>query len=596
MRRSKSDPAKYARNYRSISQRRMTQFDDVDEDKEIKRLRAVLRQSEKHLKQVDEEESPTQTIDGEKKKRKRTIGHEEANNKKEGLLSDEFLLEQGHDAFGGDDNPLVVLPKKKKKKDKKAIVVHLTPEEIREARSLQKKTAKKLEQLESRAVKQKKRAGLYKKLQEDQQANAALQPLLLSSGTLSRKGTDTKKQALKKIINKERAGLSITKDEEDLLYPERTVIDELPPPSLKSPPIISSNSNKTSKNLESRVDADQNQTKEDQIKKENGNAAAKNDSAPQSAGIDFAAQMMASLTTIKDKNAEKQPAEEKEMKFSDFAQPKERYIPSNPTILKTAAMMGLQASTELDLNKLVLDVKRPAEVEKTRVDLPVTAMEFEIMDSIRNNDVTIICGETGSGKSTQIPAYLYEGGMSLCPSDPSKSYMIGITQPRRVAAVSTAKRVCFELGQGDGQSIKRSGGGGNLVSYKTRYESAGSGDSTRIQFMTDGILLSEIQSDLLLRKYSVIVLDESHERNLNTDVLIGLLSVALPLRKKAALEDPSIVPLKLVLMSATLRVEDFTKNARLFPTGPPAVVTVPGRTHPVTIHHSKVTELDDYGE
>jgi ATP-dependent RNA helicase DHX37/DHR1 len=574
----------------------MTQFDDVDEDKEIKRLRAVLRQSEKHLKQVDEEESPTQTIDGEKKKRKRTIGHEEANNKKEGLLSDEFLLEQGHDAFGGDDNPLVVLPKKKKKKDKKAIVVHLTPEEIREARSLQKKTAKKLEQLESRAVKQKKRAGLYKKLQEDQQENAALQPLLLSSGTLSRKGTDTKKQALKKIINKERAGLSITKDEEDLLYPERTVIDELPPPSLKSPPIISSNSNKTSKNLESRVDADQNQTKEDQIKKENGNAAAKNDSAPQSAGIDFAAQMMASLTTIKDKNAEKQPAEEKEMKFSDFAQPKERYIPSNPTILKTAAMMGLQASTELDLNKLVLDVKRPAEVEKTRVDLPVTAMEFEIMDSIRNNDVTIICGETGSGKSTQIPAYLYEGGMSLCPSDPSKSYMIGITQPRRVAAVSTAKRVCFELGQGDGQSIKRSGGGGNLVSYKTRYESAGSGDSTRIQFMTDGILLSEIQSDLLLRKYSVIVLDESHERNLNTDVLIGLLSVALPLRKKAALEDPSIVPLKLVLMSATLRVEDFTKNARLFPTGPPAVVTVPGRTHPVTIHHSKVTELDDYGE
>jgi ATP-dependent RNA helicase DHX37/DHR1 len=594
MRRSKSDPAKYARNYRSISQRRMTQFDDVDEDKEIKRLRAVLRQSEKHLKEVDEEES-TQTADGEKKKRKRTIDHEEANNKKEALLSDEFLLEQGHGEFGGDDNPLIVLPKKKKKKDKKAIVVHLTPEEIREARSLQKKTAKKLEQLETRAVKQKKRAGLYKKLQEDQQANAALQPLLLSSGTLSRKGTDTKKQALKKIINKERAGLSITKDEEELLYPERTVIDELPP-SLKSPPNLSSNSNKTSKKLESRVNADQDQTNKDQIKKENGNDATKNGSVSQSAGIDFAAQMMASLTTIKDKNAEKQPAEEKEMKFSDFEQPKERYVPSNPTILKTAAMMGLQASTELDLNKLVLDVKRPAEVEKTRVDLPVTAMEFEIMDSIRNNDVTIICGETGSGKSTQIPAYLYEGGMSLCPSDPSKSYMIGITQPRRVAAVSTAKRVCFELGQGDGQSIKRSGGRGNLVSYKTRYESAGSGDSTRIQFMTDGILLSEIQSDLLLRKYSVIVLDESHERNLNTDVLIGLLSVALPLRKKAALEDPSIVPLKLVLMSATLRVEDFTKNARLFPTGPPAVVTVPGRTHPVTIHHSKVTELDDYGE
>jgi HrpA-like RNA helicase len=122
------------------------------------------------------------------------------------------------------------------------------------------------------------------------------------------------------------------------------------------------------------------------------------------------------------------------------------------------------------------------------------------------------------------------------------------------------------------------------------------GGTTRIKFMTDGILLNEIQSDLLLRRYSVIVLDECHERNLNTDVLIGLLSVALPLRRKAAFEDPSIVPLKLILMSATLRIEDFTKNNMLFPTCPPAVVLVPGRTFPVTIHHSKVTELDDYGK
>eukprot|EP00536_Pseudo-nitzschia_multiseries_P011114 jgi/Psemu1/205015/e_gw1.363.8.1 len=256
--------------------------------------------------------------------------------------------------------------------------------------------------------------------------------------------------------------------------------------------------------------------------------------------------------------------------------------------------MGLESSGHCNLKKEVLEIKRPAEVEKSRYDLPVTAMEFEIMDAIRNNDVTIICGETGSGKSTQIPAFLYESGMCLSPGDPNKSYLVGVTQPRRVAAVSTAKRICYELGQGDGQSIKGKGGNGNLVSYKTRYESAGCGDSTRIQFMTDGILLSEIQTDLLLRRYSVIVLDESHERNLNTDVLIGLLSVALPLRKKASEEDPTLPPLKLVLMSATLRVEDFTKNDKLFPSGVPTVVTVPGRTHPVTIHHSKVTELDDY--
>lgn len=247
-------------------------------------------------------------------------------------------------------------------------------------------------------------------------------------------------------------------------------------------------------------------------------------------------------------------------------------------------------------SRKVFPIKRPETVEKVRYDLPVSAMEFEIMDAIRNNDVTIICGETGSGKSTQVPQYVYESGMCLNEATSQSSFLVGITQPRRVAAVSTAKRVCFEMGCGDGQTIKSTGSKGNMVSYRTRYETAGVGSDTRVQFMTDGILLQEIQSDLLLRRYSVIILDESHERNLNTDVLIGLLSVAIPLRKKAAEEDPNIVPLKLVLMSATLRVEDFTKNEKLFQTAVPVVVTVPGRTHPVTIHHSKVTELDNYGK
>jgi ATP-dependent RNA helicase DHX37/DHR1 len=199
-----------------------------------------------------------------------------------------------------------------------------------------------------------------------------------------------------------------------------------------------------------------------------------------------------------------------------------------------------------------------------------------------------------TGKSTQVPQFLYESGLSSLGTQS----LIGVTQPRRVAAVSTAKRVCYEMGQGNGQTIQAtSKGKGNLVAYQTRYETAGLGADTHIKFMTDGILLKEIQSDLLLRKYSCIILDEAHERNLNTDVLIGLLSVAIPLRKEAAAEaDSDIAPLKLVIMSATLRVEDFTGNKLLFPSTPPVVVRIPGRTHPVTIHHSKTTELDDYTE
>ena len=147
------------------------------------------------------------------------------------------------------------------------------------------------------------------------------------------------------------------------------------------------------------------------------------------------------------------------------------------------------------------------------------------------------------------------------------------------------------MGYGTGITI----GNNNLVAYQTRYESAGLGPSTRIKFMTDGILLQEIQSDLLLRKYGAIIIDEAHERNLNTDILLGLLSLALPLRQKAAMEG-SLPPLKLIIMSATLRVDDFMTNTRLFPSSgsKPALVTVPGRTYPVSIHHSKVTELDDY--
>jgi len=339
----------------------------------------------------------------------------------------------------------------------------------------------------------------------------------------------------------------------------------------------------------------------------------------------FAQMMFASLSKLKKKsdtqNVElankrerrKQEKKEEAIRLEEEQRKKrEVYIPSEPLKVSTMHRLGGSdesanlKSTGTDMKKILKHINRPADIEESRYDLPVSAMEYEIIDAVRSHDCTIICSETGSGKSTQVPQFLYEAGLSTpgwwsqlngvdvsVGEEKSERLLIGITQPRRVAAVSTAKRVCYEMGQGDGQSIRSSSGKGNIVSYQTRYETAGLGPSTHIKFMTDGILLQEIQSDLLLRKYGAIVIDEVHERNLNTDVLLGLLSVTLPLRQKAAVEK-SLPPLKLVVMSATLRVEDFTENKRLFPHKSPAVVMVPGRTHPVSIHHSKFTELDDY--
>ena len=122
------------------------------------------------------------------------------------------------------------------------------------------------------------------------------------------------------------------------------------------------------------------------------------------------------------------------------------------------------------------------------------------------------------------------------------------------------------------------------VSYQIRFQGNVTKD-TKIKFMTDGVLLREIEKDFLLTKYSVIILDEAHERSVFTDILIGLLSRIVPLRHKKK------SPLKLIIMSATLRVEDFTKNERLFKCTPP-VVNVESRQYPVTVHFNKKTEED----
>ncbi|XP_078148699.1 RNA helicase family protein [Carex rostrata] len=257
---------------------------------------------------------------------------------------------------------------------------------------------------------------------------------------------------------------------------------------------------------------------------------------------------------------------------------------------------NLEHKKSVVIAPVVVRVSRPPEIEEKRRDLPIIMMEQEIMEAINENSVVILCGETGCGKTTQVPQFLYEAGFGSS-NHLDKRGMIGVTQPRRVAVLSTARRVSVELGLHLGRE----------VGFQVRHDRMIGKDSS-IKFMTDGILLRELQSDILLKRYSVIILDEAHERSLNTDILIGMLSRIIKARQELFEEqqhkicsgasiplDKQITKLKLILMSATLRVEDFISNKKLFDTAPP-VIEVPVRQFPVTIHFSKNTREDYLGQ
>ncbi|PRW39269.1 pre-mRNA-splicing factor ATP-dependent RNA helicase PRP1 [Chlorella sorokiniana] len=192
--------------------------------------------------------------------------------------------------------------------------------------------------------------------------------------------------------------------------------------------------------------------------------------------------------------------------------------------------------------------------------LPIRQYQQQIVDSVRANAVTVVIGETGSGKTTQISQILEEAGFA-------EGGMIGVTQPRRVAAVTVARRVAWEKKVELGQE----------VGYAVRFEDR-TCRRTRIKYLTDGTLLRECLDDAQLSQYSVLVLDEAHERSLNTDILFGLLKELVQRREK---------PLKLVVTSATLDGEKFSKYFMSCP-----VFHVPGRTFPVDIIHA----LEDHGQ
>lgn len=201
-------------------------------------------------------------------------------------------------------------------------------------------------------------------------------------------------------------------------------------------------------------------------------------------------------------------------------------------------------------------------LREQRQYLPAFAVREDLMRVIRENQVTIVIGETGSGKTTQLTQFLYEDGYG-------KNGMIGCTQPRRVAAMSVAKRVSEEM------QVKL----GGIVGYSIRFEDITSKD-TIIKYLTDGILLREFLGEPDLDKYSCIIMDEAHERALNTDILLGLFKNILRRRRD----------LKLIITSATMnakRFSDFFGGAPEF--------TIPGRTFPVDVmfHRSPV---EDYVE
>ena len=205
------------------------------------------------------------------------------------------------------------------------------------------------------------------------------------------------------------------------------------------------------------------------------------------------------------------------------------------------------------------EIRYPAE-------LPVSAHRAEILDAVRHNPVVVVCGDTGSGKTTQLPKMMLELGRG------ARGRRIAVTQPRRLAAVTMAERVADELritgSEPEDKKQESADLVGGLVGYRHRYAKAISSE-TRIEFLTDGVLLAETKFDPLLRMYDTIVIDEAHERSLNVDFLLGILKRILERRHD----------LKVVIASATM---DTAKFAEFFNA---PIINVPGRLFPIDIRY-----------
>ncbi|MEZ5608471.1 MAG: ATP-dependent RNA helicase HrpA [Burkholderiaceae bacterium] len=208
--------------------------------------------------------------------------------------------------------------------------------------------------------------------------------------------------------------------------------------------------------------------------------------------------------------------------------------------------------------------------------LPVSARRAEIEQALRQHQVIIVCGETGSGKTTQLPKIALAMGRGRINAQPGErgGRLIGHTQPRRIAASSVARRIAEELKTPLGE----------VVGYKVRFADRLSPGAS-VKLMTDGILLAETQTDPLLKAYDTLIIDEAHERSLNIDFLLGYLKQLLPRRPD----------LKVIVTSATIDAERFSRHFADAKGQPAPVLMVSGRTYPVEQRYRPYEESRDYG-
>ncbi|KAL4641537.1 pre-mRNA-splicing factor ATP-dependent RNA helicase DHX15 [Arapaima gigas] len=285
-------------------------------------------------------------------------------------------------------------------------------------------------------------------------------------------------------------------------------------------------------------------------------------------GDDYSSSKKRMSSEGKDRDRDRDRDERSRDRDRDRDREKESRVPTSPPVNPPSTGGGLPAlkpaATQQQINPFtnLPHTPRYYEILRKRLQLPVWEYRERFSDILARHQTFVLVGETGSGKTTQIPQWCVDMVRAL----PGPKRGVACTQPRRVAAMSVAQRVADEMDVMLGQE----------VGYSIRFEDC-SGAKTLLKYMTDGMLLREAMNDPLLERYGVIILDEAHERTLATDILMGVLKEVVRQR----------TDLKVIIMSATL---DAGKFQVYFDNCP--LLTIPGRTHPVEIFYTPEPERD----